>query len=177
MRLRRRGAAQEDVPSLEEVRSDRQGVAEHYRSTRIVRRRSEGQRARAASCSLSLPLLAAPVSSHSLLARARGRATLSLSGDTLSGDTLSRRARARAPALEWPPTVMSLLTKRRVKARCMARPGVFLTTRTTRRNLSCIDFRHRIISLSGICLSARISLSRNRVACMYSLWDFRSQDP
>ena len=28
-----------------------------------------------------------------------------------------------------------------------------------------------------ICLSARISLSRNRVACMYSLWDFRSQDP
>ena len=96
MRLRRRGAAQEDVPSLEEVRSDRQGVAEHYRSTRIVRRRSEGQRARAASCSLSLPLLAAPVSSHSLLARARGRATLSLSGDTLSGDTLSRRARARA---------------------------------------------------------------------------------
>merc|ERR1719231_1932816 len=57
------------------------------------------------------------------------------------------------------PTVMSLLTKRRVNARCMARPSVFLTRRT-RGNLSCIEFRHRIISLSGICLSARICLSR-----------------
>ena len=66
---------------------------------------------------------------------------------------------AGASALEWPPTVRSLLTNRRVKARCMARPRVFLTTKRTRRNLSCIDFR-RFLFLGFLFLTSTSSCGR-----------------